>query len=249
MEKIKKTLIKLGLKEKEIKIYLAILSLGKCNVSEISRKTKIKRTGIYQYLEDLLKKDFVYQTTNKKRILYSAYRPKKIISYLEKEKRSLERKQNNIKKIIPELESLFSESFKKPNIVFLEGKNGLWEAFLEITNTWQPIYQIFSPESFFKIFSFEDNHELLMKLKERDIKLYGLVEESDTTQERLKRKEYNSFVKNKLLPAELKFKSDLLVTGDKLVLVSYKNLTAVIIKDKAIADMQRNFLKFVWKSL
>ncbi|MEI7750262.1 MAG: hypothetical protein WCJ25_04670 [Candidatus Moraniibacteriota bacterium] len=54
-------------------------------------------------------------------------------------------------------------------------------------------------------------------------------------------------MKQKVLPEELRFESDLLVTGDRLMLVSFENLVAVIITDRAIADMQRRFLKFIWK--
>ena len=46
-----------------------------------------------------------------------------------------------------------------------------------------------------------------------------------------------------------KVASDLLVTGDRLMLVSFENLVAVIITDHAIADMQRRFLKFIWKKV
>ena len=46
-----------------------------------------------------------------------------------------------------------------------------------------------------------------------------------------------------------KFASDLLVTGDRLILVSFENLVAVIITDHAIADMQRRFLRFIWKNV
>ena len=205
MNKIKEKLNKLGLKEKEIIIYLVILSIGKGNISSIAKKAEIKRTSIYQHIEELLKKDFIYKTITKKRVYYSANNPKKIISYLEKEKRNLEYKKNDIETILPELKNIYSKSFKKPNIIFLEGKSGILEAYNEITNTWKDIYQIFSPKSFFKLFSFEENHELLMKLKNRDVKLYNFIEKSDKTKERLKKKEYNKFVKNKLLPNDLKF--------------------------------------------
>ncbi len=249
MDKIREKLNKLGLKEKEIAVYLAILTIGRGDISGIAKKAGIKRTSIYQHIEELQKKDFIYKTITKKRIYYSANNPKKIISYLEKEKRDLDYKKNSIKTILPDLENLYLKSFKKPNIVFLEGKSGLWEAYNEIVDTWQNVYQIFSPKNFFKLFSFEENHELLMKLKSREVKLYNLIEKSDKAKERLKKKEYNHFVKSKLLPNDLKFSSDFLVTGDKLVLISFDNLIAVIIKDKAIVDMQRKFFKFVWGRL
>ena len=111
MHKLNAQLAKLDLKDSEIKIYISLLSTGKASISDISRKTSINRTTVYSPLESLLKKGLLFKTTNKKRILYSAENPKKIISILKAEKRQLDQKQKNIEKIIPELEGIFKNSF------------------------------------------------------------------------------------------------------------------------------------------
>lgn len=249
MNNLQKQLKKLDLKDSEIKIYLTLLSIGKAGVSEISRKTSINRTTAYSPLESLSKKGLIFKTTNKKRILYSPENPKKIISILNAQKRELDSKQKRAEKVIPELENLFKNSFKKPRIRILEGKSGLLEAYEEISDSWQNIYSIFSPKSFFSLFSPEENDRLLMKLKEKNVRLYNFIEKSDQATKHLEIKKYQSFVKNKPLPDDLKFSTDLLVTQDKLALISFESMIAVIIYDKAIADMQKKFLKFIWKNL
>ncbi|MFA5993928.1 MAG: helix-turn-helix domain-containing protein [Parcubacteria group bacterium] len=248
MKMINDNLSKLGLKDKETEIYLAILGMGRGTITDISKKSGIKRTSVYQHLEVLLKEGLLYQTAVKKRIFYAPENPKKILSFMEKKKRDIDLKRQSIEKIIPELENIYARSFNKPQVSIYEGKSGIWEVYGKMTDTWQDIYSIFSPKAFFTLFSFEQNDKLLVRLEERGVKLHNLVEKSDTAFKRLKMKKYDSFVKSKVLPEELKFATDLLVTKDRLALISFSSLVAVVIEDKDIADMQRNFIKFIWKN-
>jgi|GEM_PF-1260954 len=249
MENLEKKLTKLGLSEKATAIYLAVLNIGRGNVSEISKKCGFKRTSLYQYLEELLAKDFLCQTIKGKRIEYMANDPRKILSYIEKEKRNLDSKKENIEKFLPQLEALYSKSFRKPQVVFYEGKDRLFEAYREMVNTNQDVYTLFSLDHFFTVFSKKENHELLMLLQASGVKLFDLIESPEVETDRKWMRQYDSFVRRKVLPKELRFESDLLVTGNRLMLVSFENLVAVIITDRAIANMQRQFLKFIWKSI
>lgn len=247
MEELEKKLLKTGLSEKAIVVYLAILAIGKGNVSVIARKSGLKRTSLYQYLEDLLGRDFLYQTVKGKRVEYAAASPKKLLSSFERERRELDRKRASVEAAIPELEALYSKSFRKPQVTFYEGKERILEAYREMVDTNQDVYTLFSLDHFFTVFTKEENHELLIRLKASGVTLYDLVERPEVETDRRWMKKYESFVKQKVLPEELRFESDLLVTGDRLLLVSFENLVAVIVTDRAIADMQRRFLKFIWK--
>lgn len=249
MNKIREELQVIGLKEKDIEVYLALLALGKGTISDISRKSGIKRTSVYQHLNVFLEKNLASKTIIKKRIYYCAENPKKLVGLLEREKQAVENKKTRIEKIIPDLDILYASSFNKPNIVFYEGKEGIRNTYKQMVNTWQNVYSIFSPQSFFNLFTFEENNDILMSLEKRGVKLYNLVEKSDKAKERLKIKKYNHFVKSKLLPDNLKFSTDVLVTDNRIALISFGNLTAIIIEDKAITDMQRNFIKYIWENL
>jgi HTH-type transcriptional regulator, sugar sensing transcriptional regulator len=249
MDKLREKLIDLGLKDKEAEVYLAVLSTKKSTVTDINKKSDIARTNIYQYLEALLKKGLIYKTTTKKRIHYSAEDPKKIIAFLNREQRKIEEKKNNIEKIMPELKNIFSDSLEKPAIKFYEGREGIQSIYKEIVATHKNIYSVFSAENFFKLFTYKENHEILMKLQSNGGMLYNLMEKSEETTRRLRIKEYDSFVKTKILPERIKFKTDLLVAGDALALISFKNLVGIVIEDQAIADMQRSMIKLLWKTI
>lgn len=249
MNNLEEKLANLDLSKREIDVYLAVLVLGKSTISDISRKSKIKRTTVYEYIESLLEKGFAYKTAEKKRIFYCVENPEKITRILEDKKKSIDAKKQKIEKIIPELVSLYSASFNKPTISFYEGKSGIKRIYEEMLNTHKNIYSMFSPANFFKLFSHKENHELLMILYNNGGILYNLVEKSDRAIEHLKQKKYNNFVKNKLLPENFSFETDLLIVDDTVALISFKNLVGVIIKDRAIANLHKNIFNFIWKGV
>ena len=249
MDNIKEILKNLDLSDKESDVYLAVLALGKGIISDIARRARLKRTTAYEYVESLLQKGLICKTVGKKRIFYCVENPQKIPKLFEKKKQALDDKKRKMEKYIPELTSLFSASFSRPVVSFYEGKDGIKEIYLQIISTHKIIYSFFSPASVFKLFSFKENDELLKQLYENGGELRNLVERSDKAVERLRKKEYNSFVKNKLLPEGFKFETDLLIVDDTVALISFKNLVGVIIQDKAIAEMQKNIFDLIWKGI
>lgn len=249
METMKQKLNILGLTDKEVDAYLAIMALGKGTITDISRQANIKRTTIYEYIESLLSKGLVYKTANKKRIFYCVEDPKKITRILDREKKELEQKREQVEQFIPELESIFSTSFKKPSVSFYEGRDGIKKVYQQIFNTHKNIYSIFSPENFFNLFSQRENHTLLTTLSNNGGILYSLVEKTNDYAEVLHKPEYANFIKSRQLPEGFKHDTDLLVVDEKIALISFNNLIGVIIKDKAIAQLQKNFIDLIWKSL
>ena len=249
MENLKEKLNILGLSRGELSIYMAILNLGKGTVTDIARKANIKRTTIYEYIESLLSIGLIYKTVDGKRISYCLENPQKIIKILEEQKKQIEEKKIKMEKIIPELESLLAASFNRPSVSFYEGKDGIKKVYEQILDTHKNIYSVFSPDSFFKLFSAKDNHKLLMLLYNNGGAIYSLVEKTEIDVEDFGRKKYGDFLKRKQLPNGFKFETDLLVVDDTVALISFKNLIAIIIKDKAIADLQRNFINLIWKGI
>ncbi|MCX6744791.1 MAG: hypothetical protein NTX82_04670 [Candidatus Parcubacteria bacterium] len=248
MNDLKEILKQTGLNAKEAKVYLAILNLGKCNVTEIAQKAELKRTSLYEYLEKLLQQGLIFKTVTKKRTYYYPESPAKIITALDKQKVEIEDKKEKIRLIIPELEKIYSSVYNKPRISFHEGKEGLREIYWKIFDTSKIIYSIFSPDNFFKLYSAKENHALLMLLYNKGGMLRSLVEKTKEPRPELKEKEYRKFIQSKELPENFKFETDLLVVDNITALISFKNLIGVIIEDEAIADLQKNFIKNIWVS-
>jgi sugar-specific transcriptional regulator TrmB len=232
----------IGFDDKEAGIYLAILNLGSASISDIAKRSGIKRPTVYHYIDELVKKQLVYKTAQGKRVLYTPQNPQRIISFLEENRKRTE-------KILPELLSLYQSSPKQPKIRFYEGKEGLKTIYEEIFNTSQIIYSAFSPSSFYKVFTDKDNARFFEILKRNGGRIYDLLEKSEES-ERFAGKDYRKGMgRIKFLPDDFNLSTDILVARDKIAMISFQNLTGVLIENREIAETQNGFLKFMWKRL
>ena len=65
----------LGLSEQEVAVYLAALELGEAHIQDISRKSGVKRTSIYNFIDALKERQLLSEIKKGKRKLYSAVSP------------------------------------------------------------------------------------------------------------------------------------------------------------------------------
>ncbi|MCK9378755.1 MAG: BlaI/MecI/CopY family transcriptional regulator [Candidatus Moranbacteria bacterium] len=108
----------LGLSDKEIKTYLALLELGEATVAEVAKKAEIKRTTTYLTVESLVEKGLVSGLRKKKKQYYSAEDPRLLGAKMDEKKKMLEQ-------AIPELLAIANFLDKKPKITFYEGMEGI----------------------------------------------------------------------------------------------------------------------------
>jgi len=113
-----RNLIKLGLNEKEAKVYLASLELGETNIERISKKSGVSRTTVYDIIGSLKEKGLISYIKKKNRSFFYAEDPRLMEEAFEEKKR-------NLHKILPDLLSIANFIDKKPRIRFFEGVGGV----------------------------------------------------------------------------------------------------------------------------
>ncbi len=111
-----------GLTEKESRVYLALLELGEATIGAIAKKSAIKRTTLYDVVENLKKSGLVGSVKKGKKSLYFAEDPRTLEGKLEEKRESLQ-------KMLPELLSIANFLDNKPKIRFYEGKEGIKEVY------------------------------------------------------------------------------------------------------------------------
>ena len=97
---------KLGLTEKEAKLYINALELGSFSVMGIAHKSGIKRPTCYLILDELVKKSLVSIIPSAKKLLYIAEPPEVLIKQAE-EQVSL------TKSLAPKLNSFYNTDKEK----------------------------------------------------------------------------------------------------------------------------------------
>ncbi len=124
MNNLDKTLKGLGLNEKEIKVYLSLLSLGPTAIRKIAEASGINRGSTYEALKTLQKEGLVSYYHKAKHQHFLAEDPKALTQIVERRKSELEETSRSLNQIIPSLSSLKAVT-ARPVVKFYEGYEGV----------------------------------------------------------------------------------------------------------------------------
>jgi len=116
---------KLGLSDKEIKVYLKLLEYGANSVRSLVDLTGLNRGTVYDVLKRLQEMGLVsyyHQETKQKFVAEPADRLSILLLQKEEE---LKRAKNEINELIPQLKSMRDKSDLKPATKLYEGKRGV----------------------------------------------------------------------------------------------------------------------------
>ena len=168
-------LTKIGLSDKEAKVYLAALELGKAPIQDIAKKAGINRTTTYVMITELEKRGLVKPFKIGKRNYFAAESPDMILDILKKEKQEIENKEREIREILPELKSVYNVAPGRPKIRFFEGTDvnkKINEDILESGT--KEIQEIYNADFIRDIISEEEAKIFYKKRTEKKIKYRGL---------------------------------------------------------------------------
>jgi len=249
---LERNLEKLGLSEKEAKVYLATLELGQATVQQIAKKAEVQRPTAYVLLDSLIKDGLVTNVDVGKKTLFAAETPEQLDRLIKKEEVELKEKYDRLEEIIPELKALFNLSENKPKVKFYAGKEGIiaiQEEFTRVAETQKQDMVGFTPlDELFK--AFPDYEETYSKKRAESqivsrviyTRAPGPIANATSP---TKKREARYIPKDKF-----PFTSSVTVYGEEyLVLISYgAQLLGVAIQSKDIASTFRTIFELAWKA-
>ncbi len=242
----------LGFSENEIKVYTALLELDSGSVIQITKQAGINRTSCYDVLESLIKKGLVSKFRKKKKIFFSAADPRRLTSYLDREKEEYEKKINfkkeQIKEILPELISLINPRGTHPRVSFYEGEKGMREAYEDTLTATDGIMAYANVDAVHKGLPnfFPEYYSRRAGLK---IPIKAIFENNEAGKE-LTTHDHQELRESIILPDKnLHFTPEINVYNNKMLVASWKEKMAVIIESKELADLQRLIFKLLWSAL
>lgn len=122
---IQDVLRRIGLTSNEIKVYIALIDLGKATSGKILQKANLNTGKIYDILGALKKKGFISEITESGVKHFSPANPKQIFSYLDERKKEVQLQEDSLNKILPSLLKKINESKSSPKVEVFYGINGL----------------------------------------------------------------------------------------------------------------------------
>lgn len=125
---------KIGLTQGEIKIYLALLELGSTTTWNLTKKSGVSGSKVYEVLERLQNKGLTTSIEKNNVKYFEAVNPSRILDYLEEKKTQIDEEKIEVQKIIPKL-LLKQRSSPKSEAKIFTGWEGLKTANEDIIAT------------------------------------------------------------------------------------------------------------------
>ncbi len=236
----------IGLSDKEVKVYLAVLELGQGTVQEISKKALIPRPTTHLVLEQLSKRGLISSHEYKNKRVLSAEFPERLLRLLDHNEQELKMQRTEIIKILPRLKSLYDQAREHPRVRFFEGKEGLkamQEDFLRTKTT--SILEIFPRDEYEELFTQEEREAYRRKFAKKKLRGKNLY-----TRKAGALKNYTSGVESRILTDKNgSVASDIIIYGNKVAFAVFRGKPiGIIIESKEIAETLRTLFALAWKN-
>lgn len=240
---LKEQLEKIGMADKEAKVFLASLELGSNTAQEIAKKADINRATTYVIIEKLMKKGLMSSVEKGKKTYFQTEDPKRLLKLLEEQEENIKRKEEEFKKYLPELETLFNIAEEKPKVRFFEGKEGIITIQKDILRSKIDRMLEFIPlDESYEIFP--PNHQ---DYRHQIGKTFKKIIYSSKSNHILPKEE---FAESRPIPSEkFPFNSEIVIYGDKTAIVSLgEKLIGVIIENKGITNSLKSIFNLAWEA-
>lgn len=122
---VQTTLKQLGLSDKEIRVYLALLHDGPSSVRTLATAAEVNRGTTYDILKTLIKRGLVSYYHQDTHQYFLAEDPEKLNGFLRDRIQELEESKHDVEKIIPELKSVYDRAEDKPVVKYYQGSKGV----------------------------------------------------------------------------------------------------------------------------
>lgn len=238
-----KTLKEFGLTDNEAKVYLACLELGTATVQGLGKKAGVKRTTVYTTIEGLKQKGVISQTKKAKKTFFVAEGPQRLVQLSE-------RRLQQLKKMLPELKSIYNLAGAKPKLMFYEGREGYLAVYEDILKE--------KPKEFLTLSSYDDFYKHLdpvyeeswtkqriakgIRLRWLNFKTKRVAEYAAEGKKALRQIRY--------LPKKFPFTSTMFIYKGKVAIVSgkQKEFMAVVIEHAEFYETFKQIFEMLWES-
>ncbi len=239
--------MRIGLSEKEARVYLASLELGPAPVQKIAAKAHVNRATTYVILEGLMKKGIITIYDQGKKRYFVAEGPASLKNIISQQQKELDEKTKLLEHLHGELQSVHNMLPNKPVVKFYEGKEGLKTLLEERLEEGHKRVDVFSPlDHVVEIFTPDENKQYVDKRVAKDI-FYNMVGSMSNTDKDVSVRHGELL---KVDSSKYPFSVDIATYGDKVSISILKgHSSGIVIENQAVAETFRSIFKLVFDSV
>lgn len=237
-QQIINSLVDLGLKENEARVYLATLKLGQATVGKIAEAADLQRTFVYDILADLKDKGLASEIEIRGTKHYNAVSVNRLKEIQKKKFQVFEA-------FIPELKAMEKSVGDRPRVQFFEGAEGIMSALSDTLN--QPdgsqILAYATGEGFYSDHPKWIADYLRKRIKKR-IAVCAIGPDNATNRDYLAHDKEHMRTTVLISQEDFPFTNEIDIYGNKVLILSLiGELVAVIVESESIANTQRAIFK------
>jgi sugar-specific transcriptional regulator TrmB len=247
MQHVKATLRTLGLNEKEVEIYLLLLSVGMVPASVIGKRAGIPKSTARYICGELAKKGLAVVTKKKHTYFFGPELPSKLLSQLERRKAEINAQEQSIRKVVTALESIMQPGVLVSKVQFYEGTKELVELYEKLLSLGKPIDSIEEKGELEKLFP-EYAMEYTRKRIAHGIKNRCIAPEGSP----LNGTDPSRLIETRFVDAErYPLCCDVKICDDHVGICAFNDSAPVgiLIQHKDIAQHFRLMFEFMWNNL
>ncbi|KKR04067.1 MAG: Transcriptional regulator, TrmB [Parcubacteria group bacterium GW2011_GWC2_39_14] len=230
----------LGIEEKQARVYLACLEMGKATVQDLAQKSGVKRTSIYNFLEELKQSGLVTELHQGTRLFLVAENPNHLLH-------NLRERLKKMKTIIPELVSIYNLPENKPKVKYYEGQDGIFLAYENMMNSGETIYGYSDYEKMFTALSEERLLNMLDLRIKKKLMFYCLAKDGPKGR-KLKAQDKAQLRETRFI-SNIELDTEINIFGNKVLLISFNSpYAAVLIEDRAIVMSLKSIWQINWSA-
>jgi sugar-specific transcriptional regulator TrmB len=240
----KQALMELGLSDKEVKVYLALLSMGRGTASQIARAAGIQRTTAYNILDILAGKKLVALSGKEPKAEYIIESPDKIVQLLKEQAQDIEEKIKKASKLAPQLKSL-QKVGERPKVKFYEGKQGMIQVYEDTLTSHEEIRAYATLDDMYQALP-GYFPEYFKRRARKKIPIRAIIPFTSLTAERMKHNKEEMRTAILVPEKEFRFSPEINIYDNKVMIASWREKLGIIIESSEIADAMKKIYELSW---
>jgi HTH-type transcriptional regulator, sugar sensing transcriptional regulator len=236
------TLVQIGFDEKQAKIYLACLELGKTTIKEMAKKAEIKRTTVYDIIDEMIDYGYIKKTTQGKKVKFVAVEPVEL-------KEIIKKRESLLNQILPSLNSINNVNVNKPKVWFYDGVEGIKQVYEDLLNYKNIEVWGWGSEDSTDLLGLDWCSKYVTRRVGKKIKLKIIYPLTEITKYYKKNDETQGRDSKIVDPKKYLFNVEINIYSNRLAIMSAKDKIGVIIESEPITATLKTIFRICWDNL
>jgi HTH-type transcriptional regulator, sugar sensing transcriptional regulator len=238
-DKVNQVLGKVGLNKNEIKIYLDLLKFKNSSALDISKRTGIHRSNTYDAIRKLINIGFIKEVVEERKRSFSSIDPEKIKHYIKQQ-------ESEVDAVLPYLKGISSEKKDIESVSMIKGVFAVREALSDLLKLNKTINVYGASNASVNALGEGFLNEFHTERIKKKILMRHIYDESSV--DRVRHLNKLNLTEAKYFPKKYFTIAATNICDDITLIIVFSNpLSAILIKNKEIAEAYNKYFELLWK--